>query len=210
MVMRGPRAARANRTAGDGSAHDGASRDGSTDDGSTDDGSTDDGSTDDGSTDDGSTDDGSTDDGRPVGLFIGLTTLDTIYRVRRPPLADEKIVADDLVTAAGGPATGAAVTFAHLGGRAVLLSAVGAGPLAAAVRADLAAVGVRSLDLRPGEAALPISAIMVSTPGGQRAVVSAHGALPGAATGTAPALPAGTDLAATPDLLATPGPARRN
>ncbi|MCK9897856.1 PfkB family carbohydrate kinase [Frankia sp. AgB32] len=123
----------------------------------------------------------------PSGLFVGLTTLDTIYRVERPPLADEKIVAAELVTAAGGPATGAAVTFAHLGGRAVLLSAVGAGQLAEAARADLAAVGVHSLDLRPGEVVLPVSAIMVSAPGGQRAVVSAHRALPGPAPGTAAA-----------------------
>ncbi|CAO5246696.1 PfkB family carbohydrate kinase [Frankia sp. AgKG'84/4] len=125
----------------------------------------------------------------PTGLFVGLTTLDTIYRVERPPLADEKIVAAEFVTAAGGPATGAAVAFARLGGRAVLLSAVGAGPLAQAARADLAVVGVRSLDLRPGEVVLPVSATMISSPGGQRAVVSAHGALPGPAPGaTAAAL----------------------
>ncbi len=135
-------------------------------------------------------------DSVPTGLFVGLTTLDTIYRVERPPLADEKIVAAELVTAAGGPATGAAVAFAHLGGRAVLLSAVGAGPLAQAARADLAVVGVRSLDLRPGEVVLPVSATMVSSPGGQRAVVSAHGGLPGPAPGvTAAALRAfGSDV----------------
>lgn len=115
-----------------------------------------------------------------MGLFIGLTTYDTIYQVRHPPHADEKIVATQLTTAAGGPATGAAVTFAHLGGRAVLLSAVGTGPLAQAVRADLATAEVTHLDLRPGEAILPVSAIMVSSPSGQRAVVSAHAPQPDA------------------------------
>ncbi|CAO5181537.1 Sugar kinase, ribokinase [Frankia sp. AiPs1] len=114
-------------------------------------------------------------DGRPLGLFVGLSTFDAIYRVRSPPNGDEKIVADALVTAAGGPATGAAVTFAHLGGRAVLLSAVGTGPLAEAVRSELATLGVEHLDLSPNEPALPVSSIMISTPGGQRAVVSAHG-----------------------------------
>lgn len=86
--------------------------------------------------------------GQPAGLFVGLTTLDMIYLVRRPPGPDEKIVADDLVVAAGGPATGAA--FAHLGGRATLVSAVGSGPLAAAARADLATLGIHHHDLRPG------------------------------------------------------------
>ncbi|WP_225438860.1 PfkB family carbohydrate kinase [Candidatus Frankia nodulisporulans] len=114
----------------------------------------------------------------PLGLFIGLTTFDTVYQVRRPPDADEKIVAEQFMTAAGGPATGAAVTFAHLGGRAVLVSAIGTGPLAQAVRADLAAAGVTTLDLRPDAATLPISAIMVSASTGQRAVVSAHGQPP--------------------------------
>ncbi|MCK9923245.1 PfkB family carbohydrate kinase [Frankia sp. AgPm24] len=114
----------------------------------------------------------------PLGLFIGLTTFDTVYQVRRPPHADEKIVAEQFMTAAGGPATGAAVTFAHLGGQAVLLSAIGTGPLAQAVRADLAATGVTTLDLRPHAATLPISAIMVSASTGQRAVVSAHGQPP--------------------------------
>ncbi|MCK9877175.1 PfkB family carbohydrate kinase [Frankia sp. Ag45/Mut15] len=114
----------------------------------------------------------------PLGLFIGLTTFDTVYQVRRPPHADEKIVAEQFMTAAGGPATGAAVTFAHLGGRAVLLSAIGTGPLAQAVRADLAATGVTTLDLRPDAATLPISAIMVSASTGQRSVASAHGQPP--------------------------------
>ncbi|CAJ64779.1 MULTISPECIES: PfkB family carbohydrate kinase [Frankia] len=133
---------------------------------------------------------------RPAGLFVGLTTLDTIYRVRHPPGPDEKIVADDLVVAAGGPATGAAVAFAHLGGRATLVSAVGSGPLAAAARADLASLGIRHHDLRPGEPVLPISAILVNA-AGERAVVSAHGALPVAAPVTADAartLLAGADV----------------
>ncbi|MCM3923355.1 PfkB family carbohydrate kinase [Frankia sp. AiPs1] len=134
--------------------------------------------------------------GRPTGLFVGLTTLDTIYLVRHPPGPDEKIVADDLVVAAGGPATGAAVAFAHLGGRATLVSAVGAGPLAAAARADLATLGIRHHDLRPGEQVLPVSAIMVNA-AGERAVVSAHGALPVAApvaADAARALLAGADV----------------
>jgi sugar/nucleoside kinase (ribokinase family) len=154
--------------------------------------------------------------GRPTGLFVGLTTLDTIYLVRHPPGSDEKIVADDLVVAAGGPATGAAVAFAHLGGRATLVSAVGAGPLAAAARADLAALGIRHHDLRPGEQVLPVSAIMVNA-AGERAVVSAHGALPVAAPVAADAartLLAETDVVLVdghqPDVAVTILAARRS
>ncbi|WP_261565032.1 PfkB family carbohydrate kinase [Frankia gtarii] len=140
--------------------------------------------------------------GQSAGLFVGLTTLDTIYLVRHPPGPDEKIVADDLVVAAGGPATGAAVAFAHLGGRATLVSAVGSGPLAAAARADLVTLGIRHHDLRPGVPALPVSAIMVNLAGGERAVVSAHGALPAAAP---PAADAARALLAGADVVLVDG-----
>ena len=59
------------------------------------------------------------------GLFVGLTTLDLIYRVAHLPQSNEKQTAADLAIAAGGPATNAAVTFRHLGNQAKLMSAVG-------------------------------------------------------------------------------------
>ena len=51
----------------------------------------------------------------PRGLFVGLTTLDLIYHADHPPQANQKVVAKDMMFAAGGPATNAAVAFAALG-----------------------------------------------------------------------------------------------
>ncbi|MEX5632997.1 PfkB family carbohydrate kinase [Parafrankia sp. FMc2] len=83
------------------------------------------------------------------GVFVGLTTLDSIYLVDQLPGADEKCVARDFVMNAGGPATNAAVTFAYLGGRACLVSAIGTSPAAALVHDDLARSGVRHIELVP-------------------------------------------------------------
>ncbi|ABW15275.1 hypothetical protein Franean1_5931 [Parafrankia sp. EAN1pec] len=108
------------------------------------------------------------------GVFVGLTTLDSVYLVDRLPGADEKCVARDFAMNAGGPATNAAVTFAYLGGRACLVSAIGTSPAAALVHADLARYGVRHIELVPEQsgdgAAGPYGALAaqgVAGPAGQ-------------------------------------------
>jgi sugar/nucleoside kinase (ribokinase family) len=74
--------------------------------------------------------------------------------------------------AAGGPATNAAVTFAALGGEAVLVTALGHGAAADVVRADLRSCRVRVIDAAAEQADLvPISSIVV-TASGRRSVVS--------------------------------------
>ena len=57
------------------------------------------------------------------GLFVGLTTLDFIYLTDYYPQANQKIVAQDYLTAAGGPATNAAVSFSYFGNQGRLLTA---------------------------------------------------------------------------------------
>ncbi|MEU9886307.1 PfkB family carbohydrate kinase [Sphaerisporangium sp. NPDC051011] len=110
------------------------------------------------------------------GLFAGLCTLDLVQSVDRMPAANEKVTALGQTVAAGGPAANAAVTFAHLGGAATLVSAVGAHPLARGVLADLDEHGVRLTDLTPDAAGPPaISTIMVTRGTGDRAVVSVNG-----------------------------------
>ncbi|NJK53322.1 MAG: hypothetical protein HC936_11840 [Leptolyngbyaceae cyanobacterium SU_3_3] len=86
--------------------------------------------------------------GKP-GLFVGLVTLDLIYRVDRLPEKNQKIVALDYTSAAGGPATNAAVAFSHLGGEATLLGGVGSHEIAALILTDLQQCGVRVVDLDP-------------------------------------------------------------
>ena len=112
-------------------------------------------------------------DAGPLGVFVGLTTLDVIHRSRRAPGPDEKMTAERQDLAAGGPAANAAVVFAALGGRARLITALGDGPAAAIARADLVAHGVEVVDLAQGsDLDLGISAIRVDVVTGSRSVLS--------------------------------------
>jgi sugar/nucleoside kinase (ribokinase family) len=107
------------------------------------------------------------------GLFVGLVTLDTIYRAEAPPTSNQKIVATDFTVAAGGPATNAAVTFGYFGNAPTLVGAIGCHPITSLVRADLADYGVAIADLTPERTeSLPVSSIVVTEATGDRAVVS--------------------------------------
>jgi sugar/nucleoside kinase (ribokinase family) len=109
----------------------------------------------------------------PVGVFVGLATLDVVHRIARSPAVNEKITAAAQFVAAGGPAANAAVTFAALGGDAVLVTALGEDPVADLIRADLAAYGVRVVDAAAGTTrAVPVSAVAVLEATGDRSVVS--------------------------------------
>ena len=103
-------------------------------------------------------------------LFAGLTTLDVLHRLDHVPDPSLKVTSTDFTMAAGGPATNAAVTYAALcaassvlsapvgeAGAAsgtplssadapTLLTALGEGPVAAFLAADLTAAGVRVVD----------------------------------------------------------------
>lgn len=106
------------------------------------------------------------------GLFVGVSTLDVVQRVARRPGVDEKVVAQRSDIAAGGPAAVAAVAFGALGGRSVLVSALGPGPVGRLVAGKLAEVGVHVVDAWAGGADLSVSAITVLERTGQRSVVS--------------------------------------
>ncbi|MGH4012440.1 MAG: PfkB family carbohydrate kinase [Pseudonocardiaceae bacterium] len=108
----------------------------------------------------------------PRGLFVGLTTLDLVQRVHRQPGLNEKIVALRSDIAAGGPAATAAVAFRALGGRSVLLSALGPGPIGRLAAGELASCGVQVVDGWAAGADVSISAITVLEGTGERSVVS--------------------------------------
>lgn len=109
----------------------------------------------------------------PVGVFVGLATLDVIHRIAKAPAVNEKITSTAQFVAAGGPAANAAVTFAGLGGDAILVTALGDDPVADLIRADLAAYGVRVVDAAAGDRrAVPVSAVSVVESTGDRSVVS--------------------------------------
>ncbi len=110
------------------------------------------------------------------GLFVGLVTLDLVYRISHPPAKNQKIVASDSLVSAGGPATNAAVAFNHLGNQAIVLGVVGSHPLTQLILADLRQCGVILADLDPTRTESPsVSSIMVTEATGERAVVSMNG-----------------------------------
>ncbi|MFF7389252.1 PfkB family carbohydrate kinase [Streptomyces scabiei] len=112
---------------------------------------------------------------RRRGLFVGLCTLDVVQLVDRVPGANEKLTAREQLVAAGGPAANAAVAFAHLGGSATLLTAIGRHPLGAAVTADLARLGVTVVDLAADSVEPPaVSSVLVTVSSGDRAVASTN------------------------------------
>jgi sugar/nucleoside kinase (ribokinase family) len=113
----------------------------------------------------------------PAALFAGLCTFDLIQAVTRMPGPNEKMTAARQLTAAGGPAANASVTFAFLGGHATLLTGVGRHPLAAGMRADLRRAGVRLIDAAETDDSPPaVSSILVTEGTGDRCVVSRNAA----------------------------------
>ncbi len=114
---------------------------------------------------------------RPRGVFVGLATLDVIHRVDAAPGPNEKITARAQFVAAGGPAANAAVAFAALGGESSLLTALGSGPIARTIAAELAGVGVRVVDVAPeSEDQAPVSSVSVIEATGERSVVGGDAA----------------------------------
>ncbi|HEY0119443.1 MAG TPA: PfkB family carbohydrate kinase [Cellulomonas sp.] len=114
----------------------------------------------------------------PLLVCCGLATLDVVQRVDRVPAPDEKVVARGLDVTFGGPAANAAATSVALGVPAVLVTALGSGPIARLVREGLMAAGVRVVDLAvqvPGDP--PVSTVLVTAGTGQRAVVSTNATL---------------------------------
>jgi sugar/nucleoside kinase (ribokinase family) len=110
-------------------------------------------------------------------VFAGLATLDIVHRVAAPPAANEKVTATAQFVAAGGPAANAAVTFAALGGRATLVTALGSSPVAQTIAAELHSVGVEVVDVDPDHAGhAPVSSVVVTESTGDRSVVGGDAA----------------------------------
>jgi sugar/nucleoside kinase (ribokinase family) len=132
----------------------------------------------------------------PRGVFVGLTTLDTVYRVAAMPAVNEKVVASGQELAAGGPAANAAVTFAALGGRVSLVTALGGHVLARYAADELTGRGVRLVDAVPtADPAPAVSSIYVMEATGDRSVVSVNAtAMQAPAPGELESIVAGADV----------------
>jgi len=107
------------------------------------------------------------------GLFVGLTTLDCIYLSDRSLQPNQKLVALDYLTAAGGPATNAAVAFSSFNNRAKLLTVLGQHPLTNLIRSDLSDLALDLVDLIPQQlTSPPVSSIVVNAKTGERSIIS--------------------------------------
>jgi len=110
---------------------------------------------------------------QPRVLFLGRTTLDVLYWLDRLPEEDTKTYANRLQVSPGGPALNAAITHSLLGGKALLVSAVGGGPWAMPVRIELDRRGIDLLDLAAGSAyETPLTTVLVSAGNGSRTIVN--------------------------------------
>lgn len=106
-------------------------------------------------------------------LILGRTTLDALYWLDSMPDENSKIYARRFHAAPGGPAMNAALTHALLGGNTVLASAVGGGPWAEPVRAELVRHHIALLDLAQGtDYEAPLTAVLVNGANGNRTVVN--------------------------------------
>ena len=112
----------------------------------------------------------------PVGIFVGLSTIDVVYRVEKFPAPNTKVAAQSQDVFVGGPATNAAIAYAHLGGTASLVSVIGRHAVADVIRKDAESRSVRLFDLNPSFNQPPaISSVSVDA-AGRRNVISANGA----------------------------------
>ena len=106
-------------------------------------------------------------------LFLGRSTLDALYHLDRLPAEDTKVYAKDFHAAPGGPALNAAITHALLGGEAMLISAVGGGPWAAQLRAELDRHQISLLDLAAGTTyETPLTTVLISAANSSRTIVN--------------------------------------
>jgi len=108
------------------------------------------------------------------GLFVGLTTLDFLYRVGKAPLENQKMAAEKGLCVTGGPTTNAALVFAHLGGQVRLLSAIGNHPISNIIKLELKEFGVEHVELTPNRNSLPdLASVIISNQTGSRTIVGA-------------------------------------
>jgi sugar/nucleoside kinase (ribokinase family) len=107
-------------------------------------------------------------------IFIGLSTIDVVYEVDKFPSPNKKVAAKSQEVFVGGPATNACITYAHLGGQAALVTAVGRHPLSHMVREELQKHSTQLLDLNPRFEEVPVISSVSVDRNGNRNVVSAN------------------------------------
>jgi len=110
-------------------------------------------------------------------LCVGHAAWDITMAVSRHTGADEKMQADAMQLAGGGPAANAAVAVARLGGSSAFCGYLGCDVFGDAHMAEFDAEGVNTLLVVRGPHPTPVSAVLAK-PDGTRAVVNYKGDTP--------------------------------
>lgn len=108
----------------------------------------------------------------PRGLFVGISTVDSIFAVAAVPQQNFKVQVREWDLIPGGPATNAAVAFRALGGETTLATVLGTHPLSEIIRRDLDKQQISVRDMAPESADPPAFASVIVSPGGDRLAVS--------------------------------------
>ncbi len=107
------------------------------------------------------------------GLFWGLLTIDLHYFTDYYPTENTKTKVKRFNTYIGGPATNAAITFQHLGGKTRLVTAVGKNSFNSMIKDDLANYSIDTVDLKAEEKVNPVFAsIITNESSGERTIFS--------------------------------------
>lgn len=102
------------------------------------------------------------------GLFIGLTTIDIQYFVDTFPQSNSKVKTNPPDILVGGPATNAAVAFAHLNGGANLATAIGDNSFTAYIQKDFNRTQIDCVDLVAAQKNNPVLASVITSENGDR------------------------------------------
>jgi sugar/nucleoside kinase (ribokinase family) len=109
------------------------------------------------------------------GLFIGLTTVDIQFFVEKFPQSNKKVKTEPPSILVGGPATNAAVAFAHLNKGANLVSVVGKNPFSSFIQTDFSKTQIQFTDLVASQDTNPVLAsVITSKENGNRNIFTHH------------------------------------
>ena len=103
-------------------------------------------------------------------VCLGVITIDTIALVDKYPEEDERVLAQQIVRAGGGPAAVAAVTLSRLGVSTAIAGTIGGDEDGAEVLRIFAREGVDSSGISVGKSATSGSVIVASRSNNSRAI----------------------------------------
>src|SRR5712671_4797357 len=104
-------------------------------------------------------------------IFIGLSTIDCVYVLSAFPAENAKTTASQFYCCSGGPATNAAIAYAQLGGKPLLMTPAGASVFGKQIENECVRYGCALLDLSGSSYEFPtLSSIAITSAGKARTV----------------------------------------